>query len=295
MSMCVAYREMLIAHCKARLAKWARGEETRMKIRYYSWSSERPNVDIRHGDNLTGDGYYKRAYYRGELEGVGNLPGWGSPPHFERKTGYRLKVNSMKDPAQYLHEKWKRRLPQPSPVRCPGYKRSELAHLFAKLGYVKGAEIGVMQGKFSEALCQANPDLELLCIDLWDAYYHYSASSGERHYKEAQERLASHNATLIKAASIDAAKDVADKSLDFIYIDGDHRFDYVMIDLILWSRKVRPGGIVSGHDYYRFRNAGVVPAVDVYTHVHGIHEWFITDEKEASLCWVRPDEGKMET
>ncbi len=78
-----------------------------------------------------------------------------------------------------------------------------------------------------------------------------------------------------------------DESLDFVYIDADHRFDYVMEDLIAWGRKVRKGGIISGHDYYRFRNAGVVPAVDVYTHCHYVGEWFITDEKEASFFWVK--------
>jgi len=294
LSQCVVYREMLIEHCKERIEKWERGASHRMKIPYRSFSSSRPNVDIRHDQNLTKEGDYMRAYKRGELEGIGNLPGWGSPPHFERKTGYRVETSPRDDPAQHLHEKWRRRLPQPSPVRCPGFKRSSLPGLFAELGYVRGAEIGVMQGKFSEALCKGIPDLELRCVDLWGPYYHYSASSGERHYKEAQERLALYNAKLIKATSVDAAKDVADGSLDFVYIDADHRFDYVMLDLILWSRKVRPGGIVAGHDYYRFRNAGVVPAVDVYTHVHGIHEWFITDEKEASFFWVKSDERGTE-
>ena len=136
-------------------------------------------------------------------------------------------------------------------------------------------------------LCKGIPDLELRCVDLWGAYYHFSATSGARHYELAQERLAPYDATLIKATRMDAARDVPDGSLDFVYIDADHRFDYVMEDLIGWARKVRPGGIVSGHDYYRFRNAGVVPAVDVYTHVHGIQEWFITDEKEASFFWVK--------
>jgi len=290
MSQCVAYREVLIDHCRARLDKWARGDEGRMKIRYYAWSSERPNVDIRHGANLTGDGHYKRAYYRGELEGIGNLPGWGSPPHFERRTGYReiVEPGNPNDAAKYLSQKYKRWLPQPSPVRVPGMKRKALAQLFKELNYTKGAEIGVSTGLFSEVLCQGIPDLELLCVDLWEAYYHFTANSGKRHYEAAKTRLAPYNATLVKKKSVAAAADVPDGSLDFIYIDADHRFDYVMEDLIAWARKVRKGGIVSGHDYYRFRNAGVVPAVDVYTHVHGIHEWFITDEKEASFFWVKP-------
>jgi predicted O-methyltransferase YrrM len=178
-------------------------------------------------------------------------------------------------------------------VRCPGFKRKRLAKLFAALGFTRGAEIGVREGVFSEVLCKAIPGLELLCVDLWDAYYHFASADGARHYLTAQKRLAAYNARLVKATSMDAAREIADESLDFVYIDADHRFDWVMQDLIEWSKKVRPGGIVSGHDYYRFRNAGVVPAVDVYTLVHGIHEWFITDEKEASFFWVKEGDNGL--
>jgi hypothetical protein len=88
---------------------------------------------------------------------------------------------------------------------------------------------------------------------------------------------------------MNAVRDFSYGELDFVYIDGHHGFDYVMQDLIEWSKVVRPGGIVSGHDYYRFRWAGVVPAVDAYTHAHQIHEWFITDEKETTFFWARPE------
>jgi hypothetical protein len=87
---------------------------------------------------------------------------------------------------------------------------------------------------------------------------------------------------------MDAVRDIELESLDFVYIDGNHSFDYVMQDLIEWSKRVRRGGIVSGHDYYHFRNAGVVEAVDVYTHCHGIKEWFLTNEqKSKSFFWVK--------
>ena len=289
LSQCVAYREMLIKHCEERLALWDQGIENYMKISYHNFASERPNVDIRHGKNLTPDGDYKRKWLRGQSpEGttVVNLPGWGRPQHFERRTGYRQPEDTT-DAAAYLHRKWARRMPQPTPIRTPRFVRNQLPALFASLGYRRGAEIGVRKGRFSARLCQAIPDLELLCIDLWDAYYHFTAESGQSHYEFAKEALAKYNATLIRAKSVDAVRDVPDASLDFVYIDADHRFDYVMEDLIAWGRKVRPGGIISGHDYYRFRNAGVVPAVDVYTHCHYIDEWFITDEKEASFFWVK--------
>jgi glycosyltransferase involved in cell wall biosynthesis len=291
LSQCVARREMLIDHCKERLALWEAGEPNRMKIRFFNFSSERPNVDIRHGDNLTPDGDYKRKYRRGiKQEGEAcNLPGWGSPGHFGKKTGYKevIAPGSQQDAALYLHRKWARRLPQPTPIRCPKFKRNGLAGIFRACGYTKGAEIGVRQGVFSEHLCKTIPGLELLCVDLWDAYYHFTGESGATHYEQAQERLAPYKATLVRATSTDAARDVEDGSLDFVYIDADHRFDYVMEDIITWARKVRVGGIISGHDYYRFRNAGVVPAVDVYTHCHYVGEWFITDEKEASFFWVK--------
>ena len=50
---------------------------------------------------------------------------------------------------------------------------------------------------------------------------------------------------------------------------------------------MRFGGVVSGHDYYRFRRAGVVPGVDVFTQQHGITKWFVTDEKEATWFFAR--------
>ena len=90
LSQCVAYRDVLITHCKERLAKWDAGEDTHMKIPFHTFKAERPNVDIRHGDNLTSDGDYKRAYYRGDGKNtIANLPGWGGPKHFMSRTGWK--------------------------------------------------------------------------------------------------------------------------------------------------------------------------------------------------------------
>jgi hypothetical protein len=93
MGQCVAYRETLIAHCKDRLAKWDAGEGAdRMQISYRNFASDRPNIDVRHGGNLTADGDYKRAYYAGKLppgKTVENLPGWGHPAYAMKKLGYK--------------------------------------------------------------------------------------------------------------------------------------------------------------------------------------------------------------
>jgi hypothetical protein len=77
-------------------------------------------------------------------------------------------------------------------------------------------------------------------------------------------------------------------SLDFAFIDGHHSYDFVFADLDEWSQRVRPGGHVSGHDFYEFKWAGVVEAVVDYTKIHGIREWAICDEREPSFFWVKP-------
>lgn len=83
--------------------------------------------------------------------------------------------------------------------------------------------------------------------------------------------LAPYKATVIKKDSIEAAKDVADGSLDFVFIDADHSHKSVKEDITAWAEKVKKGGIVSGHDYYVFPsgNRGVIDAVDEYTKAHG--------------------------
>jgi len=297
LSQCVAYREAIIRHAEERLSSIAGDDiterwddlEKRSSVKYENFRSDRPNVDIRHGNNFTGHGTYKKDYAKDRKKGVVNLPGWGRPKHFQSKTGYKELIG---DPAEYLHNKYNKESAQVSPVRIPRFTRADLASLFNNLGYKRGAEIGVREGAFSKVLCSKNIGLELRCIDPWAEYHEYNQqkvtqAKADAQYRKAAEILEQYNATLIRKTSMDAVKDIPLESLDFIYIDANHTFDFVMQDVIEWAKRVRPGGMVAGHDYFRFRNAGVVPAVDAYTHAHQITEWFITDEKEASFFWVK--------
>ena len=153
--------------------------------------------------------------------------------------------------------------------------RVDLAQYFAELGFKVGAEIGVAQGYYSEILCQKNPGLKLYCVDYWQPYRGYmdfrKKETFKGLYEEAQARLSPYNCVLIKKFSMDAVKDFADKSLDFVFIDGHHGYDYIKEDIREWSKKVRKGGIVSGHDYYLTPagNMGVMDAVDEYVKEHG--------------------------
>lgn len=52
-----------------------------------------------------------------------------------------------------------------------------------------------------------------------------------------------------KGLSVDVAKEFEDRSLDMIYIDGDHSEAAVRGDFAAWIPKVKLGGIISGHDW----------------------------------------------
>jgi hypothetical protein len=60
-----------------------------------------------------------------------------------------------------------------------------------------------------------------------------------------------------------------------------------MCDIIEWGKRVRRGGVISGHDYYRFINANVVDAVDIYCRIHKVNKINITDEKTPSWWFKR--------
>lgn len=189
------------------------------------------------------------------------------------------------------------RLRGPMPIEVPTFHRDDLAKLFAELGFNRGAEIGVAEGNYSEVLVKANPNLELLCVDPWHAYsgnpQNKSKEKNEYAYNEAKRKLEGSNARLIMKSSIDAARDVDDGSLDFVYVDGNHSFDFVLLDLILWGRKVGSGGLITGDDYYYLDpkrwGAGPVEAVQAYTSAHKINPWFICNaDRSTDYFWVKP-------
>lgn len=171
--------------------------------------------------------------------------------------------------------------------------RQGLYKLFAELEYIVGCEVGVEKGKNAQAMFEAIPNLKLYAVDPYKQHTRCSeeATAYLRHWDEnylkavkrqAQKRLQDKNVVFIEKFSEDAVKDIPYNSLDFVYIDGDHSYDSVMLDIIFWGRKVRKGGIVSGHDYFYDNNkpgrqAKVTQAVDDYTKVHGV-DFFITNE-----------------
>ncbi len=186
------------------------------------------------------------------------------------------------------------------PYTIGGLNRDGLVDLWRGLGYKVGAEVGVDLGTFAKLIFEGIPGLKMYLVDPYAPYH-----GNVRHVKRnpeaksiASKSLKGFDTVWIEEVSETAFKKIKDGSLDFVYIDGNHRYDYVMLDIILWSRKVRKGGMVSGHDYNtKGRNSEreVKIAVDHYTKFHRITPWFITDNKarhykpdrHASWFWIK--------
>ncbi len=198
------------------------------------------------------------------------------------------------DVDKYLHNKYNQDAKLISPITIKGLSRGGLMRLFAKFGFKLGVEIGVQKGKFSQLMCQSIPDLRLIGVDPWEVYeedppsYFQGRYWADKCYSQAVDRYAKQpNASICRMKSMEAVQTIEKDSLDFVYIDGSHMFDFVMQDLIEWSKRVRPGGIVAGHDYYRHEYTNVIEAVDIYTRMHQINEWYLTDGRTPSFFWVR--------
>lgn len=69
------------------------------------------------------------------------------------------------------------------------------------------------------------------------------------------------NVTFYRLPGSLLAHGIADHSIDMVYIDAWHRVIPCTADLLTWLPKVKPGGIISGHDYRTFDYTETIPAV----------------------------------
>lgn len=61
--------------------------------------------------------------------------------------------------------------------------------------------------------------------------------------------------------SWDGAARYGNASLDYVYIDADHHYEAVRRDIAAWLPKIKPGGLIAGHDFCEYPGFGVIQAV----------------------------------
>jgi Methyltransferase domain len=124
-------------------------------------------------------------------------------------------------------------------------------------------EIGSFKGRSSSFLAveiaNSNKKIKLDCIDNWlgSAEHQYNGISRDsdvvdgvlyESFLKNMEPVKDYY-TPIRMDSLDASKLYRDESLDFVFIDASHDYLSVKKDIEHWTPKVKPGGIISGHDF----------------------------------------------
>lgn len=157
------------------------------------------------------------------------------------------------------------------------------------------AEIGVAKGEFSELLYQILQPAELHLIDPWlhQARDDYAADinnvgdeENEQRYQLVRRKFAPFaNVHIHRDFSYAAVTRFPDQYFDFIYVDAMHTHDAVLQDLLLYAPKLKPHGLLGGHDFCDqpvARNVmgecGVVSAVAAFTARAGFHLIALTSE-----------------
>jgi methyltransferase family protein len=184
-----------------------------------------------------------------------------------------------------------------------------------------GAEIGVAHGDFSQALLERAHPARLHLIDPWShlepcgdgdgAYLEAIAAAlgpfdppahnelGERQYQAICERFSGRpDVSIHRQFSYKIARDFGQNYFDFIYIDGNHAFEYVLRDLHDFASTVKPDGLIMGHDFFddafaREQHYGVMAAVQQFLHcTNGEYRLVcLTYEPFSSFVLARPGQS----
>lgn len=133
-----------------------------------------------------------------------------------------------------------------------------------------GAEVGVYMGGNAISILKKLPIKKLYLVDPYIEYTGFNIQYPSDHpYLPpfvSQARGIAHNrlrpygdkVQFVEETGHFGAQYLPD-GLDFVYIDGNHSYDYVMDDIKTYYAKIKIGGIIGGHDY---NYPGVKDAVD---------------------------------
>ena len=131
-------------------------------------------------------------------------------------------------------------------------------------------EIGTHSGDFANFILENSTNSILYCIDPYISYDSYddaiNSVTGDKLYNETYNKLTekyNERIKFIRKFSEEAFCDIPDE-IDFLYIDGNHRYTYVYKDLELYYPKVKKNGYIIGDDavdtddYIRNENGDVL-------------------------------------
>lgn len=136
-------------------------------------------------------------------------------------------------------------------------ERAAPGSVLVEVGVAHGRSLAYLVGK----AMAAEKGLRVFGVDQWVGAEDYVRFlSGMRDH--APRELEWGGLKLLRAKSLDAVDNFDDASIAFVFIDADHSYEAVKADIEAWKPKVRPGGMLAGHDFSVNDWPGVVRAVE---------------------------------
>lgn len=121
-------------------------------------------------------------------------------------------------------------------------------------------EVGTWKGAFAADLLKKINPVKLYCVDPYKYFSDFSYKDcmnlklqveSERIFQNTKsilEKISPNTFEIVRATSMEAVRRFQDNSLDFVYIDANHEYNFVLEDILEWYKKVKPGGILAGDD-----------------------------------------------
>ncbi|MBI4534565.1 MAG: class I SAM-dependent methyltransferase [Candidatus Melainabacteria bacterium] len=194
------------------------------------------------------------------------------------------------------------------------------------------AEVGVFTGAFSEQIDQITRPNELHLIDTWDFSLDWQTmfapkEEAGRHnfeswfktlvpayqggdpsplypqmYEDLKNKYAQDKRVrLHRGYSHEVGSQFPDKHFDFVYLDASHTYADVLRDLLVYSEKLKDGGIIMGDDFYDtlerpsdYKYVGTVQAVSQFLKRSSFKCCAITGPSESNFVLYKQNSPYLE-
>lgn len=144
----------------------------------------------------------------------------------------------------------------------PSARAVTLAKLALTKGWTRGAELGVYEGATTDHLLTVCPTLQMVGVDVWLPIEGGPKDKNTGHSPKAadviaeacakayavRERHGHDRFVILRTRTVAAAELFRPASFDFVFVDASHVTADVVADIQAWRSRVKPGGMMLGHD-----------------------------------------------
>jgi len=146
-----------------------------------------------------------------------------------------------------------------------------------------GAELGVFQGWYSRVLLEHAKPAKMFLVDHWiDTPAYIGQVPCAIALEQVRATFTAPEVEIVQQDTISWLESQADNTLDWIYLDSDHDYKHISKEILWAFTKVKPGGLLMGHDYCCVL-PWVVFAVDEFCRNYGQEIHYLTHEKKELL------------